>query len=100
MILESRIEKRIAELRSHVEVPVAIELWNGRRYELGERPNVTFRVTGADALKRMSSPDFAVLGEAYVEGDLEFEGSIEDALRAVAFMLLASGASLVLRSLA
>ena len=83
MLLESRIEKTIAALRAHAEVPLAIELWNGRRYELGHEPHVTFRVTDAQALKRISSPDFASLGEAYVEGDLELEGPIEDALRAV-----------------
>jgi cyclopropane-fatty-acyl-phospholipid synthase len=83
MLLEYRIEKTIAALRSQGELPLAIELWNGRRYELGEDPSVTFRVTGADALKRISSPDFASLGEAYVEGDLELEGPIEEALRAV-----------------
>jgi cyclopropane-fatty-acyl-phospholipid synthase len=89
MLFESRIEKTIRDLRSRAEIPLAIELWNGQRYELGEDPNVTFRVTDASALKRMSSPDFASLGEAYVEGDLELEGSIDDALRAVEALALA-----------
>lgn len=83
MFLESRIEKTIAALRSRTEVPLAIELWNGRRYELGEEPSVTVRVRAAEALKRIASPDFASLGEAYVEGDLELDGPIEEALRAV-----------------
>ncbi len=91
MLLESRIEKTIAALRERADVPLAIELWNGRRYELGGHPSVTFRVTGAQALKRISSPDFASLGEAYVEGDLELEGPIEEALRAVEALAKAWG---------
>jgi len=83
MFLESRIEKKLAALRSRVEVPLAIELWNGKRYELGRRPRVTFRLTGAGALRRLASPDFAELGEGYVVGDLELEGPMEEALRAV-----------------
>jgi len=93
VLFESRIEKTIAALRERAEVPIAIELWNGRRYEIGEEPSVTFRVTGASALKRISSPDFASLGEAYVEGDLELEGPIEEALRAVESLAKALGGS-------
>lgn len=91
MLLESRIEKTIAALRARVEVPLAIELWNGRRYELGGHPSVTFRVTGKEALKRIASPDFASLGEAYVEGDLELEGPIDEALSAVEALARAWG---------
>ncbi len=83
MILESRIDKKIAQLKAHGELPLAIELWNGKRYELGSRPRVTFRFTGAGALQRLAKPDFAALGEAYVEGELDLEGPIEEALRAV-----------------
>ena len=83
MFLESRIEKELAALRSRVEVPLAIELWNGKRYELGRCPRVTFRLTGASALQRFASPDFAELGEGYVVGDLELEGPIDEALRAI-----------------
>ncbi len=91
MLLESRIEKTIAALRARGEVRLAIELWNGRRYELGGHPSVTFRVTGKDALKRIASPDFASLGEAYIEGDLELEGPIEEALAAVEALARAWG---------
>ena len=91
MLLGPRIEKTISALRSRVEVPLAIELWNGRRYELGQDPSVTFRITGADALKRIASPDFASLGEAYIEGDLELEGPIDEALRVVETLARASG---------
>ena len=93
MLFEFRIEKTIAALRARAEVPLAIELWNGRRYELGDDPSVTFRVNRADALERIASPDFASLGEAYIEGDLELEGPIDEALHAVEALARAWGRS-------
>jgi cyclopropane-fatty-acyl-phospholipid synthase len=82
MILESQIEKMVGELRAQISLPLAIELWNGRRYALGERPTVTLRVPTASSLKYLMNADLAKLGEAYVEGLLEVEGPIGDALRA------------------
>ena len=82
MVLESQIEKMVGELRAQMSLPLAIELWNGRRYALGERPTVTLRVPTASSLKYLMNADLAKLGEAYVEGLLEVEGPIGDALRA------------------
>ena len=82
MVLESQIEKMVGELRAQASLPLAIELWNGRRYALGERPTVTLRVPTASSLKYLMNADLAKLGEAYVEGLLEVEGPIGDAMRA------------------
>jgi cyclopropane-fatty-acyl-phospholipid synthase len=80
VLLEARIEKRVAELKSSGELPLAIELWNGKRFELGARPRITLRVPRAAALKHLVSPDLASLGEVYVEGEIEVDGPIEEAL--------------------
>ena len=82
MLLESRVEKKVAELKAQGELPLAIELWNGKRYALAERTNVTFRVPDADALKYLADPDLASLGHAYVEGYIDVEGPIDEAFRA------------------
>ncbi len=82
MVLESQIEKMVGELRAQASLPLAIELWNGRRYALGDRPTVTLRVPAASSLKYLMNADLAQLGEAYVEGLLEVEGPIGDAMRA------------------
>lgn len=82
MSLEAQIEKKISELRAKGEVPLAIELWNGKRYALAERTSVTLRIPGAKALRHFVHPDLAALGEAYVEGDIDLEGPIDEALRA------------------
>ncbi|MGA8050824.1 MAG: class I SAM-dependent methyltransferase [Burkholderiales bacterium] len=82
MLLESRIKKVIGELRAKASLPVAIELWNGQRYDLSPSPTVTLRIPSASALRYFANPDLATLGEAYVEGHVEVEGPIGDALRA------------------
>jgi cyclopropane-fatty-acyl-phospholipid synthase len=81
MLLESRVERKVAELRTHGELPLAIELWNGKRYTLAERTDVTLRVPGAEALKYLADPDLATLGRAFVEGHIDVEGPIDEALR-------------------
>jgi cyclopropane-fatty-acyl-phospholipid synthase len=82
MILESRIDKMVGELRAEANLPLAIELWNGKRYALGESPTVTLRVPAASAVKYLANADLAKLGEAYVEGHIEVDGPIGDAIRA------------------
>jgi cyclopropane-fatty-acyl-phospholipid synthase len=82
MLLESRIKKVIGRLRANASLPVAIELWNGERYELSPAPTVTLRIPSASALRYFDNPDLAKLGEAYVEGHVDVEGPIGDALRA------------------
>jgi cyclopropane-fatty-acyl-phospholipid synthase len=81
MMLESRIEKMVGEFRAGGSVPGAIELWNGKRYDLGERPTVTVRVPGPAALRYLVNADLAKLAEAYVEGHLEVDGPIGEAIR-------------------
>jgi cyclopropane-fatty-acyl-phospholipid synthase len=82
MILESRIDKMVGELRAEANLPLAIELWNGKRYALGEHPTVTLKVPSAASLRLLVNADLAKLGEAYVEGHLDVEGPIGDAMRA------------------
>ncbi len=82
MLLESRVEKAIAELKGRASVPLAIELWNGKRYALADRTSVTLKIPSAGALKYFINPDLAKLGEAYVEGHVDVEGPIAEVLRA------------------
>jgi cyclopropane-fatty-acyl-phospholipid synthase len=82
MAIEARIEKALEGLRGHASLPLAIELWNGRRIALAEAPTVTLRVPSKRALKYLAHADLARLGEAYVEGHVEVEGPISDVMRA------------------
>jgi cyclopropane-fatty-acyl-phospholipid synthase len=82
LAFESRIEKAILALKARGELPLAIELWNGKRYALGAATPVTLRIPSAAALKYFVEPDLAKLGEAYVEGHVEVDGPIAEVLRA------------------
>ena len=81
MLLESRIEKAIDGLKHH-GLPLAVELWNGKRYQLSGNAPVTLRIPAAGALKYFIGADLAKLGEAYVEGHIDVEGPIREVLRA------------------
>jgi cyclopropane-fatty-acyl-phospholipid synthase len=81
MLLEARIEKKVNALRAKGELPLAIELWNGKRYALADRTRITLRVPDPAALRYLADPNLASLGEAYVEGRIDLEGPVDEALR-------------------
>jgi cyclopropane-fatty-acyl-phospholipid synthase len=93
MAIEARIEKALEGLRGRASIPLAVELWNGRRIALADTPTVTLRVPSKRALKYLAHADLARLGEAYVEGHVEVEGPISEALRAAAGLAACLGRS-------
>lgn len=78
MFLETKLEKMAAGLRAEYNIPLALELWNGQHYDLGESPRVKVRVPKPSALSYLVSPDLLKLGEAYVEGHIEVDGRLRD----------------------
>ncbi|MDX1374713.1 MAG: cyclopropane-fatty-acyl-phospholipid synthase family protein [Burkholderiales bacterium] len=82
MGLEARIEKAIGELRSWLEAPLAIELWNGKRFAFSTSPPVTLRVRGPRAARTLVNADLEKLGAAYVEGLIDVDGPIREIIRA------------------
>ena len=82
MFFESQIEKKLSQLQASGQLPLAIELWNGHRFAPAGHPSVTLRVPRTSSLKRLLNADLAALGEAYVEGDFDVEGPIDEAFRA------------------
>ena len=83
-MIESRVEKKLAELKQKTALPLTIELWNGKRFPLSDNPSVTLRVSDVAALRDLANPSLANLGEAYVEGRIDVEGPIDEALRTAA----------------
>jgi len=82
MFFQANLERKLAEFGAQGGAPLAIEFWDGRRIELGRHPTVTLRVPRGSALRKLAHLDLAALGKAYVEGDLDLVGPIDDALRA------------------
>lgn len=82
MFLEKRLERLAHSLRSMADIPLRLELWNGRTLDLSPHPVVSVRVAAPSALRYLVSPDLGKLGEAYVEGHLDIEGTPQDIIRA------------------
>ena len=94
MFFESQIEKKLSQLQASGQLPLAIELWNGHRFAPAGHPSVTLRVPRTSALRRLVNADLAELGEAYVEGDFDVEGPIDEAFRAAEKLVRNWGAGL------
>ena len=82
MFIERRIERLVSKLRESASIPLRLELWNGRTFDLAGEPTVKIGVTSPSALRFLISPDLMRLGYAYVEGYLRVEGPILDVFRA------------------
>jgi cyclopropane-fatty-acyl-phospholipid synthase len=81
MFLEHRLERMLEKLKRSAVIPLRLELWNGRAFDLASRPTVKVGVTTPSALRFLISPDLMKLGQAYVEGHLRVEGSIAEVFR-------------------
>jgi cyclopropane-fatty-acyl-phospholipid synthase len=66
-------------VRSKLNVPLRIELWNGQRFDLSdEAPRVTIKVPGPASLRYLMVPSLYNLGKAYVEGAIDVSGRAMD----------------------
>ncbi|MCZ8253986.1 MAG: cyclopropane-fatty-acyl-phospholipid synthase [Hylemonella sp.] len=84
--LEAALSPWAAELKSKTSLPLLVQ-WGehpapGAGLRLGdfEQPQVVIKVRKAAALPKLLSPSLDSLGEAYVEGLIDVEGSVEDIL--------------------
>jgi len=76
-MFESQLERWIL---SHAgeEWPLVIELPSGRRVVMGPDPKVTLRLNSLGAVRTMINPTLGNLGTAYVEGDIDLIGRVQD----------------------
>lgn len=81
--LDKQLDSWIADVRKHANLPVRLRLWNGTEYLLGndEKPDVTLTVREATALPLLLVPSLDNLGEAYVQGKIDFEGRLADIIK-------------------
>lgn len=78
-MLESQLERWIV---SHAgdDLPLAIELPSGRRIEKSAEAKVLMRLKSLAAMRTLMNPTLGHLGTAYVEGEIDLEGRIDDIL--------------------
>ena len=76
------VDNALSRLKQDVHAPLRVVLWDGREVELSEDPRVTLKFNGARAAAAaLARPTFLSLAEAYIEGDIELEGDVREAIR-------------------
>lgn len=81
MFLESRFQRVVDRIRATGPISLRLELWNGRCFDLSQKPTVTVAIPKPSALRYFISPDLNKLGEAFVEGHIRVEGPIHEVFR-------------------
>ncbi len=89
MFWQNRFEKFIVHMQRH-DLPLRFELWDGRSFDLGQQPKVVLKLRSAAALRHILPPSLDRLGHAYVEGEIDLDGRLDDVL-AVAVDLASHG---------
>ncbi|PZP63853.1 MAG: SAM-dependent methyltransferase [Azospira oryzae] len=82
MFFEKKVERFLEELGQKAQLPLRVELWNGRSIELSPHATVTLRINDPAAARYFLHPTLAKLGEAYVEGHVDVEGPLKDIISA------------------
>ena len=90
MFWQKRFDDFIARMGRH-QVPLRLRLWNGREAILGPAPCVTFEIKSISALRRLLRPSLASLGQAYVDGLIDIEGTIDDVIAVAARLSARAG---------
>ena len=64
-----------------LHLPLRLKLWDGNQFDLGPSPQVTILVKEPQLISQLTHPSMDQLGTAFVEGKLELEGDIGEAIR-------------------
>lgn len=78
MLIEQQFIRHLEGMKSRFRIPLAIALWNGRIARLADESKVTIRLGSMSAARRLMQPSLLNLGEAFVEGEIDVEGSVMD----------------------
>ena len=81
MFFEKHFEHVVDGMRASGALPLRVELWDGRRFDLAPAPAVIVRVAGPAAVRYFLSPTLNGLGEAFVEGHVDVEGPVHEVVR-------------------
>ena len=63
-----------------LQLPLRVKLWDGKQIDLGPKPRVTLVVKDPTLVTQLAHPSLDALGAAYVEGRVDLEGPIEEAI--------------------
>lgn len=80
MPIASALREKFAQQLRPFAAPLRVRFWDGEAIDFAPDPRVTLTVKSPGALGRLAQPTLQGLGEAYVEGEIDLEGSIWEAL--------------------
>jgi cyclopropane-fatty-acyl-phospholipid synthase len=75
------VDSALDRLKQSVHAPLRVVLWDGREVALSETPRVTLRLKRTRAAAAFANPSLLSLAEAYIEGDVDLEGDVREAIR-------------------
>jgi cyclopropane-fatty-acyl-phospholipid synthase len=78
--LDQQVIQRLHRLRADAPVPLRVRLWQGDEISLSDQPSVTLHLKSPAAARRLIRPSLHTLGEAYVEGMIDLDGPVEEAI--------------------
>ena len=81
MFWEKPLDNAISRLKKNVTAPVRLVLWDGREIALSDKPRVTVRLKSLRAASALARPTLLTLAEAYIDGEVELEGDVREAIR-------------------
>ena len=62
-------------------VPLKLQLWDGKEIDIGPAPSVTLVIRDPSLVTQLASPSLDVLGAAYVEGQIDLHGPVDEVIR-------------------
>ncbi|GGP27494.1 SAM-dependent methyltransferase [Silvimonas amylolytica] len=83
-------EDFLGRMRSH-GIPLRLQLWNGKHFDLHPEPRVTLIANTAGSLRHVINPTLDTLGKAYVEGEIDLEGHVLDVVDIATQLAAAEG---------
>ncbi len=81
MFWETPLDNALSKLKKNVSAPVRLVLWDGREVAFSDKPRVTVRLKGLRAASALARPSLLTLAEAYIDGEVELEGDVREAIR-------------------
>jgi cyclopropane-fatty-acyl-phospholipid synthase len=63
------------------QAQLAVEFWDGQPLRIGDCPRVVLRLKSEQVASRVIAQGFLGFGEAYMSGELEIEGDLQELLR-------------------
>ena len=81
MLWQSSVENALSRLKEQVVTPLRVVLWDGREFAFAAAPRVTVRLKEAEAASALIRPSLLTLAEAYINGLVDVEGDVREAIR-------------------